>query len=238
MKLRYLVSIGRLVLAVLAFASIPGCRTPSRGERSTPNVPGSIRWTLPVNGLLLGIEVPPFPFLFEPVRDWTGPLIIEEKDASGQGTSIRLNPAGSWHKAAVLRIFVKNTSDNPIFWSSEHEVWHISFSAPDTAQPKMWPGPKPAPLWTGPIRLDPGETSTQELHMSEVGDIWPLVPTGQYAVTVSYSPTDLIFRAQGGEGNYTQPYDVPGFWTGFIETPAIVISVQHPATASGRPTGL
>ena len=236
MKLRYPVSIGRLLLAVFVFAWIPGCRTSSNTERSTSNVPGTIRWTLPVNGLLLGIEVPPFPFVFEPVRDWTGPLIIEEKDASGNGTIVRVNPGGFWDKAAVLRVCVKNTSDNAILWSREHAAWHVSFSAPASAQPEELPGPKPAPLWTGPIRLEPGETSTLEFPMSEVGDIWRLVPAGQYAVTVSYLPTDLIYRAQGGEGNYTYPYDVPGFWTGVIETPAIVINVQHPATASSRPT--
>jgi hypothetical protein len=232
MKSRPDVSIGGLLVAALAFASIPGCTAPGARGRTTPNVPETIRWTLPVKGLLLGIEVPRFPFFFEPVRDWTGPLTIEEKDPSGKGTIVRVNPGGSWHKTAVLRVFVKNTSDNAILWSREHAAWHISFPAPASAQPQELPGPTPAPLWTGPIRLEPGETSTLEFPMSEVGDLWPLVPPGQYAVTVSYLPTDLTYRAQGGKGNYTYPYDVPGFWTGVIETPAIVINVQHSATPS------
>jgi hypothetical protein len=134
----------------------------------------------------------------------------------------------------VLRVFVKNTSGNVILWSREREAWHVSFAAPASAQPEALPGPKPAPRWTGPVRLEPGETSSLEFPMSEVGDIWPLVPPGPYAVTVSYIPTDLTHRAQGGEGHYTHPYDVPGFWTGVIETPAIIITVQHSARASTR----
>jgi hypothetical protein len=135
----------------------------------------------------------------------------------------------------VLRVFAKNTSDHVILWSRERAAWHVSFSAPAAVQPQMWPGPVPPPLWTGPIRLEPGETSTLEFPMSQVGELWPLVPAGQYAVTVSYLPTDLTHRAQGSEGGWVYPYDVPGFWTGVIETPAIVITVQHPPTAATRP---
>jgi hypothetical protein len=190
-----------------------------------------------VNGLMLGIEVPQSPFVFAPEPDWTGPLVTEERDASGRGTTVKIHPGGYWDKAAVLRILVRNTSDHVILWSPELAAWQVTFSAPESVQPQPLPGSKPPPLWPGPIRLEPGQTSPVEYPMSEVGDIWPLVPPGQYAVAVSYLPTDLTDRAQGGEGNWTHPYDVPGFWTGVIQTPQIVITVRHPTTASSRPAG-
>ncbi len=223
--------IGRLPLAVLALASLPGCTAPGNRARTTPDSSGSIRWTVPVNGLVLGIEVPRSPFVFAPVPDWTGPLFSKEKDPSGRGTTVRIHPGGDWDEAAVLRVFARNISDHVILWSREREAWHVSFSAPDSAQPEPLPGTKPPPLWTGPIRLEAGETCSLEFPMSEVGDVWPPVPAGQYAVTVSYLPTDLTYRAQGSEEGWTHPYDVPGFWTGVIETPPIVITVRHSATA-------
>jgi hypothetical protein len=222
------ISVGRLLMPIWALASLPGCETPGPGARTIPEVPESIRWTLSVNGLLVGIEVPPTPFVFEPMPNWTGPLVTEERHPEG-GTVVKVHPGGFWDPAAVLRIFVRNTSDQVILWSRERAAWHVSLSAPASVQPHELPGSKPPPLWTGPIPLEPGATSTLEFPVSEIGDLWPLVPAGQYVVTVSYLPTDLTHRARGGEGNYTHPYDVPGFWTGVIETPPVVITVQHAA---------
>lgn len=188
-----------------------------------------VQWSPPVDGLSLGIEVPQHPFLFTPVVGWTGPIIIRQVDSAGRIVQETSNAGGHWDSKAIVRVHLKNNSAKALFWSESPAVWSVSFSAPNFEQPPPWYGQKPPPLHGEPICLNPAQEAVMTLPMSRVFDIWPSVPRGNYTVTVSYSPNELLKYARGGEGNWTHPFDVPGFWTGTVATPAIVVRVEHPA---------
>src|SRR6185369_12190007 len=100
------------ILAVNAGCSGAGGSSRSSAfevQTGSPN----IVWSDSQNGLSLGIEKPSSPLVFEPVKNWKGPLIIEQKDASG-GITVRDNPGGRWNSRAVVNVIVKNTSERTI----------------------------------------------------------------------------------------------------------------------------
>jgi hypothetical protein len=126
-----------------------------------------------------------------------------------------------------VRVHLRNNSANALFWSNSPAVWSASFSGPSFEQPTPWTGPKPPPFHGEPICLNPGEEAVMPFPISEVFDIWTNVPRGDYTIAVSYSPNQLLKFARGGEGNYTRPFDIPGFWIGTIVTPRIEVRVEH-----------
>ena len=195
-------------------------------EESAPADAPVILWSESHNGLSLGIAKSST-LIFKPSKNWSGPLISREEDTSGSIT-MKSNPGGRWSKSSTIKVFIKNTSDKTIWWALDRDVWKVVLSGSNVPKPKQWLGPMPPPIIKGPIRLDPGEQSHIQLHVEERGDIWPLVYPGKYKVTVTYSPNKLLTYAVGGEGNYTMPYDVPGFWRGTIKTPVAIIKVEQP----------
>jgi|GEM_PF-1963280 len=190
--------------------------------------PAAIRWSEPVDGFSIGIEVPASPIIFEPVKDWSGPpLIIRKKDASGRETGMRSNAGGRWPETSVLNVYLSNLTEKTIFWSADGEVWTISFFGPPNVMPVHWPGGRPMPCH-GPISLGPGEQHCLQVPLRGSLRIWPLVPPGEYTVMVSYDPKWSLDTVIGNGNESIHPYDVPGFWKGVIETPRIAIQVKHP----------
>lgn len=213
-----------LVCSIAASSCVP--KAPSSATRVAKAQQPSVQRSDPVNGLSLGIEVPEQPFVFVPKQGWTGPLIIREKD--DKGIRMYSNAGGKWESGAVLTVLVLNSSTNAIFWARDRDVWSVSFSAPCFEQPPPLVGFRPSPRRLGPIRLNPQEETKITFSLSDAFDIWPSIPERNYSVSVSYSPDRLLNYSRGGEGNWTQPYDVPGFWKGKISTPTIIIRVKHP----------
>ncbi len=196
----------------------------------------SVRWSAPVNGLSLGVEVPEQPLVFIPKRDWTGSVLIYERDDAGRGKTIRTNPGGSWDSRAVLTVLLRNCTTSTVFWARDRDTWHVSFSGPDFEPPPVRPGSRPPPLRRGPVRLSSQEKVKIAFPLSGAFDIWPRIAEGEYTVSVSYSPERLLRFSTGAE-HTVHPYDVPGFWTGEVSTPTIRIRVRH-ATPEDEPEGL
>jgi hypothetical protein len=217
------------ILLILVSTVLISCTSRTVKESPSPEKSLVICWGPAQNGLSLGIETPSSPLIFTPVKDWTGPLTIREKVSTGERMSS--NAGGSWNETAV-KVYLKNFSDKTIFWSRDHDVWHVSISSPASSNPIEWPGPIPAPVREGPVQLEPGAQSQIELKVKEVKDIWQKIPQGQYSVKVSYEPNNLLTFARGGEGNWTRPYDIPDFWKGTITTPTISVDVRYPTSAA------
>ena len=210
------------IITLLAIAFVHWC---SHGfaEQAAPE----IIWGETKNGLVLGIEKPASAFIFEPVKEWKGPLVRTTKTATGM--EMQSNSAGVWSRAMFLKVVIKNTSDKPIAWSQEHDVWRIElFGESGAVKAEEFPGPRPAPKRLGPVILAPGAQSELLFNIEEAGELWPMVPEGNYTVKVTYSPTDLLKFATGGEGHWIHPYDVPGFWKGSVGTAAVAIAVKYP----------
>jgi hypothetical protein len=226
----------RCFMMLLCSIAASSCTTKTPSSATcVPKAPQpSVQWSGCVDGLSLGIQVPERPFVFVPKQGWTGPVIIHEKDDKGRITKMYSNAGGEWERAAVLTVFMRNSSTNAIFWARDSDVWRVSFSAPGFEQPSPWTGPIPPPHRPGPIRLAPQEETKITFPLSVAFDIWPSIPEGQYSVAVSYSPNKLLRFGRGGEGNWTHPYDVIGFWKGKISTPTIMIRVSHPTKRSSR----
>ena len=197
-------------------AALFGCASPEKN-------PPTILWGESQNGLSLGTQEPLSPLVFEPTKGWRGPLTLTQKG----GFPIS-NPGGQWSKTALIKVFIKNTSDHIIWWSSDHDVWEVRVSKPGVPQPQPTFWPIPAPPRNGPLPLAPGEQKEMEFNLNEAGGIWPLIPIGKYTVTVTYSPNRLLTYATGGEGHWTHPHDVPNFWRGIISTPELHIRVTYP----------
>jgi len=210
------------IFCLLVFC-VGGC-----SSRENRILAAGILWSDSQNGLSMGIDQPASPFVFEPIKDWSGPLILEQRNVSGQLTGFSSNPGGRWRDTAVLKVYIRNTSDTAIFWSMEHDVWSIAFTGANAPKPIGWPGPKPSPIRNGPVRLDPGAQREMQFNLTEAGDVWPSVSRGNYTVLVSYSPNRLLTFGTGGKGNWTHPYDVTGFWKGTIATPPVAIGVEYP----------
>ncbi len=196
------------------------------GCASVTDRSAAILWSEAQHGLSLEIERPSSAFVFEPVKGWTGPLLVHP--GPGLTTS---NRGGKWSKEAIMKVFVRNTSDHVIWWSeptADDGVWCVTVFRSGAPEPQEWIGPKPGPERNGPVALAPGAQKEIHFNLNEGGDIWPLMPTGQYTVAVSYSPDRLLTYARGSEGDYKYPYEVPGFWTGAITTPEVHRQVVYP----------
>jgi len=193
----------------------------------------TILWSEPQNGLSLGIEKPSAPLIFAPTKGWKGPLVVTENLGPGRFT-FRANPAGEWSGSALINVYLKNTSDKVIKWSSDRrvEIWRITLSG-ESGNPKTEPFPCSIPpgLWRELIQLEPGKSAKMEFHVRDAAGmfgVWGPVPEGDYVIKVSYAPNRLLNFATGGEGHWVHPYDVPGFWKGTISTPPLNVKVKHP----------
>jgi hypothetical protein len=212
-----------IVAAVIIVSSLA-----TLGCSSVKKHPAVILWSESQNGLSLVIEQPRAAFVFIPVKDCEGPVIVGR-----DGGPPTVNAGGYWSKAAVVRVFIKNTSDHVIWWSAEHGAnageWSVRVSKPGVPQPTHFDFSMPAPLRPGPIPLAPAERKELDFDLNDAGGFWPLIPAGKYTVTVTYSPNALLkFGRGGGEGHWTHPYDVPGFWKGIIATPELHVAVAYP----------
>ena len=164
-----------------------------------------VRWSKPANGLSLGIEATQSPFRFVPTLD-----------------------GGAWDEGVLVRVFLRNETDQTIYWSREYDAWSVTLTAPNLEEPKPWLGSLPIPMRDPPIPLAPGAVDSITLHMQQDLRVWPRIQSGRFDVYVTYGPTHLLTWAHGGEvpGDWVHPYDVPGFWTGDIETPVIAVQVD------------
>ena len=195
-----------------------------------------MRWSKPVNGLSLGIEVPPSPLRFVTTRDWKGPTIVYTELESGY-MSVTGNPGGVWDESALVTVFLRNETDQSIYWSRSFEVWSLTLTAPDLEQPTPWPGSIPHLPPAPPIPLAPGAVDSVSLHVQRGLSIWPKISSGRYGVHVTYAPTHLLRYGYSGveRGSWVHPFDVPGFWTGMITTPSIAVHIDaEPHALSGK----
>jgi len=211
----------RFAWATLVLAITAGAVSTAFGEGSQ-----RVLWCEPRDGLSLGIEESSTPFIFVPEKGTNGPLI-----STGQDGSLRSNPGGHWSETAAVNVYITNTTDHIIWWSGPEifdDAWSIKVFRPGMPEPQPWPMSRPAPPRPGPVPLKPGESKLLKFRLAGAGDVWPLIPAGDYTVTVTYAPDELLKYATGGEGNWTHPYDVPGFWKGNISTPELHIDVAYP----------
>ena len=205
--------------APLVQAILIGCNSVLDG--SPPSGRGPIvQWSKPVNGLSLGIEVPQSPFSFVATQDWTS------------GT---WKPGGFWDDGALVTAFIRNETDQTIYWS--RDAWSVTLTAPDMEEPKPWPGPIPFFPYDPPIALAPRAVDSISLHLGRDFSVWPRLSSGRYWVHVTYAPTHLLTYAHGGveRDSWVHPFDIPGFWTGTITTPTIAVQVDaEPHALSGK----
>lgn len=182
-------------------------------------------WSAPVDGLSLGIEVPQSPFRIVVVEDREGPLQVSTPTGNG-GLRLRYNPGTLWDSDARVTVHLKNVSERTIYWSRLFTVWSVSLTSADFDVPEPLGARHPAPPWDDPIPLEPGEVHSMTVPVGGFANVWPRLRGGRYEVSVEYAPAPMLRFAQGGEGNWSHPYDVPGFWVGPGRTPAVQIQVE------------
>ncbi len=198
---------------VLSHAVVTATATEPDGPSQT-HTGANVRWSEPVDGLSLGIEVPQSPLRLVAFENWVGPL-----------TNFPRNPGVQWDLDATVTVFVKNVSDEILYWSPLFSVWSVSLTSADFEIPTSSPMSHPMVFPSGPISLMPGAVASKTLSVSGF-KIWPKIPGGRYEVSVKYAPAPMLRFARGGEGNLVHPFDIPGFWAGTIRTPTIEIQVH------------
>jgi len=213
-------------MEVFVACVIGGCETPTERSLSIHRVSPIVLWNRARNGFSLGIEQPQAPVVFEPTKNWTGPLVIVK--ALPSGVEMTSNPAGRWTENAVFTVYLRNDSKRPILWSPDYSDWHVVFTGSNAPKTESWPGGLLSPPSWGtntPPRLEPGGQSRMLVRIHDTDETWPNVPPGKYTIVVSYSPTRYWFPA---EGKREAPSRRRDFWTGTIETPAVIVEVEHP----------
>jgi hypothetical protein len=185
---------------------------------------GSVSWSEPVNGLVLGIEAPP-PFKYTPIKDWKVPLFVRT-DHGGGRSSVRSNPAGTWDAGAVFHVWLKNESTETRYWAEYDGAWAVAFTGAGLTKTAPYAGSVPMPLWRGPLPLAPGMQASMTFHVWRAYRFQVVGPVdaGEYELSVRYAPGDLVRMAYGDD---VYPYDVPGFWVDEIQTPTITVTVEH-----------
>ena len=105
------------ILEVVVACVIGGCETLPERPLASHRVSPTVLWSRAQNGLSLGIEQPQLPVVFEPTKNWTGPLVLVTVNPSE--VEMKSNPAGVWTDNAVFNVYLRNDSKRPIFWRHE-----------------------------------------------------------------------------------------------------------------------
>ncbi len=188
---------------------------------ASPAKPHDIRWSAPIDGLSLGIEVPQRLIRFVGYTDWEGPLQIWREHANG-GQSMRYNPGGYWDEGATVTVHLHNVSDTTLYWSRRFTIWEASLTSPDFPVPDTAWARHPSPCWRDPIPLAPGASDSVTVPVGGSARVWPRIPSGRYQLSVTYRPDDIVRNQRGNE----LPYDIPGFVAKPIRTPMVEIKID------------
>jgi len=182
-----------------------------------------IIWSDPVDGMALGIIPPEAPFIFIPRRT-SDPV---DADATNSRAA-KAASKGRWHSRALLQVYLKNVSDQPLSWSRDPRLWEVTFGAdvgPDPNDANDVAHLQPQGRW---YRLEPGRQAQITLPVARARQRWTQVPAGDHATCVHY----LARRYQSQKTSRRIAEGTSRFWSGMLQAPAVTIEVKHPARRS------
>lgn len=174
-----------------------------------------IIWSDPQDGMALGVIPPEDPFIFVPQRA-PGPDDPPDR--------------GRWHGSALIEVYLKNTSDQPLSWSRDPRLWEVTFgddAGPDPNDANDVAHLQPKGRW---YRLFPGRQAKMTLPVARARPLWVGIQDGSYVVRAHYLSQRYLSR----KTSRRVPEGTSRFWSGYLQAPTVTVEVKRPLRRSDR----